>query len=151
MKFFEKLTGAGQGVEDPKYAKAAKQQLKQNASHSRIMNFMSNVLMSLDEAVLSSSNCPPVGNDEVVIILKHKLNSSRYGGITVNSSMCVSNVKEGSDADHQGVRIGDRLVRVGETNLMSGIDGMKFSQNWIKYISEEQGRPIGTCVQNLKK
>ena len=51
-------------MEDPKYAKAAKQQLKQNASHSRIMNFMSNVLMSLDEAVLSSSNCPPVGNDE---------------------------------------------------------------------------------------
>ena len=124
-----------------KMATTSEVAMKQGASHPRVMEFMSNVLTSLDTAVLSTSDCPPVGKDEIVAVLVHDQDESRYGGITINAAMCVSNMKENSVAYNAGVRIGDRIIRVGADNLISGINGESFSKNWSKLIAMS-GRPL---------
>ena len=79
--------------------------------------------------MLSTDDCPRTGPDEVVVLLLSTTNGPGGGsGCTINSGLCVASVVEGSAVDASGVQVGDRLIRIGTENLISGVNGNKFSK-----------------------
>ena len=114
---------------------------EQGASHPRVMEFMTNVLLSLDDSVLSTDECPPTGPDEISVVLLSDQDENKFGSCTINSALCVSSMVPNGVVEQSGVQLGDRLVRVGTDNLVAGVNGNQFSKHFAQLI-EDSGRPL---------
>ena len=116
---------------------------KRGASHPRVMVFLGNILVAMEEALVSSIDCPPAGPDEIVLTLtsKNEEDGSLAGGCSIGPSLLVTAVMEDGVAELAGVQVGDRIVRVGTDNLISGVDGVTYSKTFAT-LMEESGRPL---------
>ena len=101
---------------------------KRGASHPRVMVFLGNILEAMEEALVSSLDCPPAGPDEIVLTLtsKSEEDGGLSGGFSIGPSLLVTAVMRGGVAEQAGVQVGHRIVRVGAENLISGVDGMTY-------------------------